>query len=132
MSSEKKNAGRKSKDVFSERICLLREEKGLSRQKVADDLGMTRAALEYYEKGLRTPNINIIREISDYYGVSIDFLFGKIDTAAYSMDIKFISEYTGLSEKNALMLAELKQYNLIINSAIEGVLNGISDHFNRK
>lgn len=46
-------------DVFSKRLVELREELGdeYPRQRVANDLGITRASLEYYEKGMRMPDI---------------------------------------------------------------------------
>lgn len=110
-----------TREMFARRILELREAKGLSRQKVADDLGITRASLEYYEKGLRTPNLNIIREISDYYQVSIDFLFGKIDTATHDMNIKFVSDFTGLNEKslNILRKPSIGEKIDIVNSFVE-------------
>lgn len=63
-----------TKDIFASKLLETRENKGISRQKMADDLGISRASLEYYEKGKRTPDLNIISQISDYLGVSFYFL----------------------------------------------------------
>ena len=38
---------------FAERLIELRENKGKKRQEVADDINISRASLEYYEKGKR-------------------------------------------------------------------------------
>lgn len=64
------------KDVFGERLSLLRKEKGITRQKAADDMEITRAALEYYEKGKRMPSVGMVSNIAKYYGVSVDYLLG--------------------------------------------------------
>lgn len=88
-----------AKEIFAVRLYELREEKGVSRQKAADDLGITRASLEYYEKGKRTPDINTIALIAGYYGVSADYLFGISDCPSTQSDIRMICDYTGLDER---------------------------------
>lgn len=42
--------------------------------KVALDLNISREALSYYENGKRNPDIEMLRKMSEYYGVSIDYL----------------------------------------------------------
>lgn len=53
---------------------IIRKEKGFSQLKVALDLNISREALSYYENGKRNPDIDMLRRMSEYYGVSIDFL----------------------------------------------------------
>ena len=45
-----------TKEILAQRLFQLREEAKITRQKAAGDLGVTRAALEFYEKGKRTPD----------------------------------------------------------------------------
>lgn len=52
----------------------IRKQKGYSQQKVALDLAISREALSYYENGKRSPDVDTLVKLSDYYGVSIDFL----------------------------------------------------------
>ena len=109
-----------TKEIFSKRLFQLRESKGLSRQAVADDLDITRASLEYYEKGMRTPNLETIFKISEYYQVSIDYLFGKIDNASKNVNTALISDYLGLSEDSIFGLHELSEKDKkIINFFIQ-------------
>lgn len=82
-----------TKDIFAQRLCAIRELKGLSRQKVADDLGISRASLEYYEKGKRAPDINTINTIAEYFNVNIDYLFGKTKCTSLDEDIRKICDY---------------------------------------
>ena len=52
----------------------IRKKRGLSQQKVAMDLHITREALSYYETGKREPSFALLNRMSDYFHVSIDYL----------------------------------------------------------
>lgn len=53
---------------------LIRKKKKLSQLRVAMDLNISREALSYYENGKRSPDIGMLRLLSDYFNVSIDYL----------------------------------------------------------
>ena len=53
---------------------VIRKQKKYTQLKVAMDLNITREALSHYENGKRSPDIQTLRILSDYFGVSIDFL----------------------------------------------------------
>ena len=46
----------------------------MSQQKLAIQLNVTQAVVSKYESGLSEPDISTIRKISDYFGVSADYL----------------------------------------------------------
>lgn len=52
----------------------IRKRKGFSQLKVAMDLSISREALSYYENGRRSPDIQMLLLLSDYFDVSIDYL----------------------------------------------------------
>jgi Predicted transcriptional regulators len=52
----------------------IRKRRGLSQQKVALDLHITREALSYYETGKREPSFDLLNRMSAYFHVSIDYL----------------------------------------------------------
>ena len=52
----------------------LRKIKKYSQLKVAIDLNISREALSHYENGKRSPDVQMLRKMSKYFGVSIDFL----------------------------------------------------------
>lgn len=91
-----------TKEIFSKRLLELREEKGISRQIAADSLQISRASLEYYEKGLRLPDVCVLAKIADYYGVSADYLLGRSEVKSIDPDkqLNIACEYTGLSENS--------------------------------
>lgn len=53
---------------------IIRAQKKLNQQKVAMDLNISREALSHYENGKREPSLDMLRKLSDYFNVSIDFL----------------------------------------------------------
>ena len=53
---------------------LIRKKKGYSQLKGAMDLNISREALSYYETGKRSPDIQMLLLLSEYFDVSIDFL----------------------------------------------------------
>lgn len=53
---------------------LIRKQRKLNQLKVATDLNISREALSHYENGKRSPDICMLRKLSKYFNVSIDFL----------------------------------------------------------
>ena len=53
---------------------IIRKLKNLNQLKVAFDLNISREALSHYENGKRNPDIEMLRKMSRYFNVSIDFL----------------------------------------------------------
>ena len=53
---------------------MIRKQRRLNQLKVALDLSISREALSHYENGKRSPDIEMLRKLSDYFDVSIDFL----------------------------------------------------------
>ena len=107
---------------FPERLTELREGANLSRQQLADILGVSRASLEYYEKGKRTPDIDVLYKLSEHFNVTSDYLIGRTDKQGESTDINAICNYTGLSEKAVKILKDMQpiyEYNEIISFLIE-------------
>lgn len=93
---------------FAERLIQLRKEGGLSRQQVADDLQISRASLEYYEKEKRAPDIETLYKIADYFHTSADYLLGRTPNKTTNPTLQAVCEYTGLSEKAIKTLNAIK------------------------
>jgi len=63
--------------MFPERLKQLRKSKGLSQASLAKALSVTRASLSAWESAVSKPSIDKFVEISDYFNVSLDYLFGN-------------------------------------------------------
>lgn len=57
-----------------EGLKAIRKKKRYSQQKVALDLCISRESLSYYENGLRSPDVDMLIKLSQYFNVSIDYL----------------------------------------------------------
>ena len=64
---------------FSVRLKELREEKGISQLKLANELKVTQSTIAKWETGDREPSISFLIAIATYFGESIDYLVGRID-----------------------------------------------------
>lgn len=58
---------------------IIRKKKKYSQLKVAMDLNISREALSHYENGKRSPDLQMLRRLSQYFHVSIDFLVNGED-----------------------------------------------------
>ena len=58
---------------------IIRKQKNLNQLKVALDLNISREALSHYENGKRSPDLQMLRRLSSYFNVSIDFLVNGTD-----------------------------------------------------
>lgn len=65
--------------LFADRLKLLRKEKLLSQIQLANALEVTQRKVSYWETGQLEPDLSALWKISEYFGVSIDFLLGKTD-----------------------------------------------------
>ncbi|MDE5932530.1 MAG: helix-turn-helix domain-containing protein [Lachnospiraceae bacterium] len=57
-----------------ERLTELRKENGLSQEKLAELLNISRQAVSKWETGASNPDINNIIQLGKLYGVSTDYI----------------------------------------------------------
>lgn len=68
-----------SREVFSKRIKELRITHGLTTRMMAEKIGLTNAAISYYENGKREPTLSVILAYAKYFDVTLDYLLGLSD-----------------------------------------------------
>lgn len=62
-----------------ERLIQLRMEAKLSQSELAEKLGVSRSTIRGWEIGETLPGAKPLMILADYYGVSVDYLFGRED-----------------------------------------------------
>jgi transcriptional regulator with XRE-family HTH domain len=62
--------------MLGERIANLRKEKKVSQEELADVLCTSRQAISKWERGESDPDIDRLKDLAIYFGVSIDYLLG--------------------------------------------------------
>ena len=61
------------------KIKYLRQQKNISQLKLAMDLNTSQNSISRYETGEREADYETLLKIADYFGVSLDYLFGRTD-----------------------------------------------------
>lgn len=64
---------------FCEAFKRVRNEKRYTQQAIADALMVSKGAVASWESGARKPDIDTICKLADFYGVSTDYLLGRIE-----------------------------------------------------
>lgn len=57
------------------RLAVLRAERGLSRQQLADALGVNYQTIGYLERGDYSPSLGLAFQIAEYFGLPLDAVF---------------------------------------------------------
>lgn len=61
-------------------IAKYRAKKGLTQNELAEELKVTSGAVGMWETGKRVPNLDMAKEIADYFNTTIeDIFFGEKD-----------------------------------------------------
>ena len=66
-------------NVIGERLRKEREAKGLIQDQVADFLNVKRQTYSAYERCISIPDALTLKKLTEYFGVSADYLLGKSD-----------------------------------------------------
>ena len=67
--------------ICAERMKRLREERGLTMDELAEEIGMSPCSVYYYEHSKHAPNIITLIKYVMYFGVSTDYLLGMEEDA---------------------------------------------------
>lgn len=58
---------------------LLRQEYGISQQRLAEAIGVSQPSINKYENHNIEPEIEVLKRMADYFNTSIDFIVGHTD-----------------------------------------------------
>ncbi len=95
--------------TLGEKIRILRRRAGLSQGELADQIGVTRRALVYYESNQRHPREqSIINRLAEILGVTPEFLTDERETIAKTKEEYFLDE--AAKEDNRNGMAEAKRF----------------------
>lgn len=103
--------------TFAEKLKSLRKQTGMSQEKLAEKLGVSRQAITKWETDTGIPDIENLMAISSLFDISIDELLSNAKGAAKSADFLFesVTEYD---------IDEKKHYDMNLGGASRLVLNG--------
>lgn len=90
--------------LIADRIKDLRIEHGFTQEELAEKLYCKRQKIADWERHKSSPSIDDIISLSKIFKVSADYILGLTGTKTFDMDVRFISDYTGLSEHSVKTL----------------------------
>lgn len=61
----------------AEKITKLRNQRSLTQAALAQDLNIGQSTLAMYEKGKRSPNLEMVTKFADYFHVTTDYLLDR-------------------------------------------------------
>lgn len=92
--------------ILSERLLKLRKKYDLNQDDVADIIGVGRSTYSNYEQGIREMDFASLIKLADYYKVSLDYMFGRIDYP--HLDNNYSREEIEFMEKSLALYIEIK------------------------
>lgn len=66
---------------LGQNIRYLREKKGIDQQKLADILEVPRSTLACWENNIKTPKLEQIVKIAEYFNINLDIIYSNFDNA---------------------------------------------------
>ena len=119
------------REAFRERLIDLRlkDKEHDSQKKFADFLGVSKNTYCKWEQGVKYPSKKNLKNILEKTGADLDYFSKEIKEK--NRDLKFICEYTGLSEKAVGVLHFLSEGSQISHTNNLDILNYIlEEQFN--
>ena len=108
--------------IIANKLRSLREERGLSRNRLADELSLkcnqdiSGEMIRRYElvpksndvKHANTSmSVKVLHALAEYFGVSTDYILGRTDIKSPDMSINAIAAFTGLTEESIIYLHQI-------------------------
>ena len=73
--------------MFASRLRALRKERGLTLQQLAKHFGMSHSTLSKYETGSRKPDMEMLKKLSDFFGIGESPVRDKEETVILNKSI---------------------------------------------
>lgn len=88
--------------VFSKRLKLLRKERGLTQNELADYLHTKNTTISNYENEVSSPDMDMLKEIASFFNVSTDYLLCKTNNRnenVSNVDVAFYNQHGIITEE---------------------------------
>lgn len=109
---EKLINSKKFDTVFAKRLSeLVKARKNeIGKEQLANDLDVSKRIIELWEAQQSRPDIERLKDLAEYFGVTVDYLVGKSDNITPTLEDEIAIERYGLS---SMALNELKKLHEI-------------------
>ena len=100
------------------RIKILRDEYGISQQKLADAIGMSQSSVNDYENRGTEPDIATLIKIADYFETSVDYVVAH---TTIRRRIEPVSELA-LNEREAALIKSYRRLDNKVRADIDSLV----------
>jgi len=94
------------------RLRELRKKKNLTQKELGKIFKVSESTIGMYERNEREPSYDLIRQFSDFFGVSIDYLLGR-DNAKKSSDVLSPKEEKDIAKELEKIMNQLESNDTI-------------------
>jgi DNA-binding XRE family transcriptional regulator len=77
----------RSEPVLHNRLAVLRAERGMSRQELADALAVNYQTIGYLERGEYNPSLDLALRAAEYFGLPVEAVFSRKPFAPMSAQL---------------------------------------------
>jgi transcriptional regulator with XRE-family HTH domain len=98
----------------------LRTKKGVTQEEAANNLSVSNKTISKWETGISLPETEYLTSIADYYGISVNELFGR-ETSVKNVSDLILQQYKELSKSEAV----IKSFQMA-HDVIRGCINQYS------
>ena len=88
--------------MLSERLKILRAERGITQADLAIELGVSKQAYSLYEPDRREMDFSALCRLADYFNVSVDYLLERSSDTTHKFcdeEVRLIFDYRSLDER---------------------------------
>lgn len=94
--------------MFGEILRNLVTQTGKTQKEVAAEIGLSQQRFNYYATSKREPDIDTLKKMSIYFGVSVDYLTGNTDGTELDMqEYPFLIKYRSIESRGKEIVDQL-------------------------
>ena len=97
-------------NTFGDRLRELRKERGMQQRELGELYELSSSAIGSYERNLREPTLELLLQLSEYFGVSVDYPLCRTEERLTAKEYK---------EKDSYELSEFMSDHTITVNGVE-------------
>lgn len=102
--------------MIGKRIKQLRQENGLTQQAFGDIINVTKVSVCCYENETRTPTLDTLHKLSDYFGKDINYFLGTDEYVVADSDVKY---GRSMAREEIEFIEEIRKYSALHGKVLD-------------
>ncbi len=102
--------------MLGKRIKELRKQHGLTQEAFGKIINVTKVSVCCYENGTRTPTLDTLHKLSDYFGKDINYFLGNDEYVVADSDVKY---GRSMAHEEIEFIEEIRKYSKLHSKIID-------------